>query len=81
MPPTELVVVRLPGGEGSPTPQDGEAVLFTEHFSHGFGLTVSDFFSGFLVHFVVQPNHLAANDILKLASCVTLCEVFLGIEP
>ncbi|KAE8791241.1 hypothetical protein D1007_34323 [Hordeum vulgare] len=81
LPPAKLVAVRLPGGEGSLTPQDGEVVVFTEHCFRGFGLPVSDFFSRFLVHFGLQPHHFAANAILQLASFVTLCEGFLGIEP
>ncbi|KAE8774749.1 hypothetical protein D1007_52809 [Hordeum vulgare] len=81
LPPVELVAVQLPWGEGSPTPQAGEVVVFTEHFANGFGLPASDFFSRFLVHFGLQPHHLAANDILQLAAFVTLYESFLGIKP
>ncbi|KAE8811450.1 hypothetical protein D1007_11836 [Hordeum vulgare] len=80
LPPTELVAMRLPGGEESPTPQDREEVVFTEHFARGFGLPASDFFSRFLVHFGLRPHHLAANGILELAAFVTLCECFLGTK-
>ncbi|KAE8783878.1 hypothetical protein D1007_42629 [Hordeum vulgare] len=81
IPSAELVAVRLPGGEGSLTPQDGEAVIFNEHFARGFRLPVSHFFSRFLIHFGLRPHHLTANAILQLAAFVTLCEGFLGIEP
>ncbi|KAE8811861.1 hypothetical protein D1007_11279 [Hordeum vulgare] len=81
LPSIELVAVRLPGGEGSPIPQEREVVVFNEHFFHGFGLPSSDLFPRFLVHFVLQPHHLAPNTILQLAAFVTLCEGFVGIKP
>ncbi|KAE8806085.1 hypothetical protein D1007_17763 [Hordeum vulgare] len=55
----ERVEVRLPSAEGSPTPRDGEVVVFKEHFFRGFGLPDSEFFSRFLVFFGLQPQHLA----------------------
>ncbi|KAE8782677.1 hypothetical protein D1007_43947 [Hordeum vulgare] len=81
LPSEELVAVRLPDAEGSPTPRVGEVVVFKEHVFHGFGLPASDFFSHFLVHFSLQPHHLAPNAVLQLAGFVTLCEGFVGIEP
>ncbi|KAE8778220.1 hypothetical protein D1007_48930 [Hordeum vulgare] len=61
LPPAKLVAVRVHGGDGSLTPQDSEAVVFTEHFGYGFRLPASDFFSRFLVHFGLQPHHPAAT--------------------
>ncbi|KAE8809788.1 hypothetical protein D1007_13524 [Hordeum vulgare] len=77
----ERMAVRLPGAEGSPIPRTGEVVVFKEHFFRGFGLPASDFFSRFLVHFGLQPHHLAPNAFLQLAAFVTLCEGIVGIEP
>ncbi|KAE8782238.1 hypothetical protein D1007_44414 [Hordeum vulgare] len=70
-----------PDAEGYLTPRPGEVVVFKEHFFRGFGLPASDFFSRFLVHFGLQSHHLAPNSVLELASFVTLCEGFVGIEP
>ncbi|KAE8806766.1 hypothetical protein D1007_16850 [Hordeum vulgare] len=55
IPSIELVAVRLPGGEGSTTPQDGEAVVFNEHFAYGFGLP----------HSVLD----GASDTMKMTAC------------
>ncbi|KAE8820559.1 hypothetical protein D1007_01303 [Hordeum vulgare] len=74
LPPTELVVARILGGEGYPAPQAGDVMVFAEHFARGFGLPLSDFFSGFLVQFGLQPHHLTANAIRQLAAYFTLCE-------
>ncbi|KAE8790531.1 hypothetical protein D1007_35191 [Hordeum vulgare] len=81
LPPASLVVVQIPGAKNAPTPQEGEVVVFDEHFYRGFRLPVSTFFSNFLAFFGLQPHHLAPNAILQLASFVVLCEGFLGIEP
>ncbi|KAE8793225.1 hypothetical protein D1007_32063 [Hordeum vulgare] len=59
----------------------GDVVVFQEHFFRGFGLPAIDFFSRFLVHFGLQPHHLAPNAVLQLAALVTQCEGFVGIEP
>ncbi|KAE8806069.1 hypothetical protein D1007_17747 [Hordeum vulgare] len=81
LPPASLVVMRIPGAKNAPTPQEGEVVVFDEHFYRGFGLPARTFFSNFLSFFGLQPHHLAPNAILQLASFVVLCEGFLGIEP
>ncbi|KAE8778022.1 hypothetical protein D1007_49159 [Hordeum vulgare] len=81
LPPASLVMVRNPEAETAPTPQEGEVVVFDEHFYRGLGLLASTLFSNFLTFFGLQPHHLAPNAILQLASFVVLCEGFLGIEP
>ncbi|KAE8791231.1 hypothetical protein D1007_34361 [Hordeum vulgare] len=81
LPPASLLVVRILGAETAQTPQEGEVVVFDEHFYRGFGLPPSTFFANFLTFFGLQPHHLAPNSILQLASFVVLCEGFLGIEP
>ena len=81
LPPASVVVARVLGAENSPTPREGEVVVFDEHFYRGFGLPVSNFCSNFLIFFGLQPHHLAPNAILQLAAYVVPCEGFLGIEP
>ncbi|KAE8787263.1 gypsy-type retrotransposon rire2 protein [Hordeum vulgare] len=81
LPPASLVAARVSGAENAPTPREGEAVVFEEHFYRGFGLPTSNFFTNFLIFFGMQSHHLAPNAILQLASYVILCEGFLGIEP
>ncbi|KAE8810350.1 hypothetical protein D1007_12935 [Hordeum vulgare] len=79
--PASLVTVRIPRTENAPRPQEGEVVVFDEHFYRGFGLPKSTFFCNFLTFLGLQLDHLAPNAILQLASFVVMCEGFLGIEP
>ncbi|KAE8789068.1 hypothetical protein D1007_36757 [Hordeum vulgare] len=51
LPPASQVSVRIPGAETAPTPEDGEIVVFDEHFYRGFGLPASTFFSNWLIFF------------------------------
>ncbi|KAI5006210.1 hypothetical protein ZWY2020_033453 [Hordeum vulgare] len=81
LPPASLVTVWIPRSRDLPMPQEGEIVVFDEHFYRGFGLPAITFFSNWLTFFGLQPHHLAPNAILQLASFVVLCEGFLGIEP
>ncbi|KAE8809234.1 hypothetical protein D1007_14134 [Hordeum vulgare] len=81
LPPASLVSVRIPGAKTAPTPQEGEIVVFDEHFYRGFGLPASTFLSNWLIFFGLRPHHLAPNAILQLWAFVVLCEGFLGIEP
>ncbi|KAE8789472.1 hypothetical protein D1007_36363 [Hordeum vulgare] len=79
--PASQVSMRIPGAETAPTLEEGEIVVFDEHFYRGFGLLASPFFSDWLNFFGLQPHHLAPNAILQLSAFVILCEGFLGIEP
>ncbi|KAE8808105.1 hypothetical protein D1007_15533 [Hordeum vulgare] len=81
LPSVELMAARVPEAENSPATSDGEVVVFAEHFARVFGLPMSNFFFHFVMHFGLQPHHLAANAVLQLASYITLCESFLGTEP
>ncbi|KAE8806744.1 hypothetical protein D1007_17103 [Hordeum vulgare] len=81
LPPASLVAVRVPGAEAAPTLNEGEVVMFEEHFYRGFGLPPSNFFANFLIFSGRQPHHVAPSAILQLASFVVLCEGFHGIEP
>ncbi|KAE8775316.1 hypothetical protein D1007_52186 [Hordeum vulgare] len=81
LPPASLVKVWIPGTGTAPTSQEGEIILFDEHFCTGFGLLTCTFFSNWLIFFGLQPHHLVPNAILQLSAFVVLCEGFLGIEP
>ncbi|KAE8799597.1 hypothetical protein D1007_24976 [Hordeum vulgare] len=70
-----------PRGGEFPGPKAGEVVVLVEHFARGFELPPSNFFFSSLMHFGLQPHHLAANTVLQLAAYVTHYEGFLGIEP
>ncbi|KAE8809084.1 hypothetical protein D1007_14527 [Hordeum vulgare] len=81
LPRASVVAARVPGAENSPTPREGEVVVFDEHFYRGVGLPGSNLLSNFLIFFGLQPHYLAPNAILQLAAYIALCEGFLGIEP
>ncbi|KAE8782284.1 hypothetical protein D1007_44375 [Hordeum vulgare] len=81
LPLASQVSVRIPRVETTLTLQDGEIIVFDEHFYRGFGLPASTFFSNWLIFFGLQPHHLAPNAILQLSAVVILCEGFQGIEP
>ncbi|KAE8769953.1 hypothetical protein D1007_58364 [Hordeum vulgare] len=81
LPPASQVSVRIPGAETAPRPEEGEIIVFDEHFYRAFGLPASPFFSDWLNFFGLHLHHLAPNDILQLSAFIILCEGFLGIEP
>ncbi|KAE8797044.1 hypothetical protein D1007_27830 [Hordeum vulgare] len=81
LPRVSQVSVRIPGAETAPTSEEGEIVVFDEHFYWGFGLPASPFFSNWLIFFGLQAHHLAPSAILQLSAFVILCEGFLGINP
>ncbi|KAE8805627.1 hypothetical protein D1007_18296 [Hordeum vulgare] len=77
LPLASLVAVRIPVSETAATQQEGEVVVFDEHFYRGFGLRASNFFANFLTLFGLQPHLLAPNAILQLV----LCDGFRGWSP
>jgi len=81
IPAAAQVACRAPEGELAPAPREGEHVVFSTHFAHGFGLPVSPFLRRFFTYFGLQPHHLGANAILLLSCFVTFCEAYLGIWP
>ncbi|KAE8808331.1 hypothetical protein D1007_15232 [Hordeum vulgare] len=81
LPPVERVEVCLPDAEGSPTPRDGEMVVFKDHFFHGFRLPASEFFSRFLVFFVLQPHHLAPMHSSSSQPMSPCASGFWGLNP
>ena len=72
---------RAPSGEISPDPEQGERVVFLEHFVRGLGLPASTFFRQFLDKFNLQPHHLPPNALLFLSSFVSFQEGYLGLWP
>ena len=82
LPGEDRVQVRLaPKGEISPTPQEGERVIFRSHCLRGLGLPASSFFRSFLEFYGLQPHHLTPNTVVLLSAFVALCEGFLGVLP
>jgi hypothetical protein len=68
-------------GEGIPTPNMKQIMVFSSFFQWGFGLPAYDFLRGLLQHYQIELVHLNPNSILQIAVFVHLCEAFLGIPP
>ncbi|KAE8818042.1 hypothetical protein D1007_04141 [Hordeum vulgare] len=77
----EHVAAHIAGAEYATSLQDGEKVVFVEHFARGLGLPVITFFRRFLTHFALPRHHLSANAYLQLAVFFTMCDGFVEIEP
>ena len=74
-------VCLAPEGEVSPTPQEGERVIFRSHCLRGMGLPASNFFRSFLEFYGLQPHHLTPNTVVLLSTFITLCEGFIDVLP
>jgi hypothetical protein len=72
---------RSAKGEGIPTPNMKQIMVFSSFFQWGFGLPAYDFLRGLLQHYQIELVHLNPNSILQIAVFVHLCEAFLGIPP
>jgi hypothetical protein len=55
--------------------------MFLDFLLHGLSLPAHEFLRGLLFFYGVQLHQLTPNSILHIACFVTLCELFLGIEP
>ncbi|KAK1682177.1 hypothetical protein QYE76_043025 [Lolium multiflorum] len=73
--------VILPGAASRPNPPASFTVMFMSFLSHGLSLPVHEFLRRLLHTYEIQLLQLTPNSILHLAIFITLCEVFLGIEP
>ncbi|KAE8815784.1 retrotransposon ty3-gypsy subclass [Hordeum vulgare] len=74
LPAEDLVEARVPEGEASPQPRDGERMVFGAHFIIGFGLPVSAFFRNFLAFYGLQMHHLGVNFVLYISCFAALCD-------
>ena len=73
---------RLPAqGQGIPTPQPGESVVFTSHFLRGLGFPIDPFVRGLMFYYGLEFHDLAPESILQISSFIVVCEAFLRIPP
>jgi hypothetical protein len=68
-------------GEGIPTPNTTEMVVFSSFLQHRFGLPACDILHRLLDHYQIKLVHLNPNSILQIAIFIHLCEALLGIFP
>lgn len=64
-----------------PTPEDDEVVSFLFFHWLGLGLPLHRFARGLLFFYGLRLHDLMPEGILHIATFITLCEVFLRIEP
>jgi hypothetical protein len=73
--------IKFPSTERIPKPPSGYRVMFLAFLLRGLSLPAHEFLCGLLFVYGVQLHHLIHNSLLHIACFVTLCELFLGIEP
>jgi hypothetical protein len=72
--------IKFPSTARIPQPPSGYRVMFLA-FLCGLSLPAHEFLRGLLFVYGVQLHQLTPNSILHITCFVTLCELFLGIEP
>jgi hypothetical protein len=73
--------VIFPSTERIPKPKSGFRVMFLAFLLRGLSLPAHEFLRGLLYVYGVQLHQLTPNSLLHIACFITLCELFLGIEP
>jgi hypothetical protein len=73
--------VIFPSTERIPKPPSGFRVMFLAFLLRGLSFPAHEFLRGLLFVYGVQLHQLTPNSILHIACFITLCELFLGIEP
>lgn len=79
----ELASSRVPVALDAPEPSEAEGyvVAFEAFYERGFGMPAHPFLGRLLHHYRLELHHLTPSGILFVASFVTLCEAYMGIEP
>jgi hypothetical protein len=73
--------VTFPSTEHIPKPPSGFWVMFFAFLLRGLSLPAHEFLRGLFFVYGVQLHQLTQILILHIACFITLCELFLGIEP
>jgi hypothetical protein len=73
--------IIFPSTEAIPLPPAGFRVMFLAFLLHGLSLPTQEFLCGLLFVYGVQLHQLTPYSLLHIACFITLCEVFLGIDP
>jgi hypothetical protein len=73
--------VIFPSTERIPKPRDGFRVMFFAFLLRRLSLPAHEFLHGLLFVYGVQLHQLTPNSLLHIACFITLCELFLGIDP
>jgi hypothetical protein len=77
----ESADVHFPSTKIIPELPEGYQVMFLAFLLRGFCFPAHEFLCGFLFVYGVQLHQLTPNSLLHIACFITLCEVFMGIDP
>jgi hypothetical protein len=77
----EFATCLVPVDPVSPAPMKGYVVVCAVFYERGFGVPLHQFLCSLLQSYVLELHHLTPSGILHMASFVTLCEAYIGIEP
>ena len=81
LPDKEVIHWRVPGGEVSPKPKEGELVIFTDHLLRGFSPPGSRFFLDALHFYKLHPQDIGPNSVTNLCQFQVFCQAYLQEEP
>jgi hypothetical protein len=77
----ELVACRLLEDPAFPAPMKGYVVTFVAFYEQGFGMPSLWFLRFLLRHYGLELHNLTPLGVLHIATSVTLCEAYMGIDP
>jgi hypothetical protein len=63
-----------------PAPMEGYVVSFMAFYKQGFGMPVHWFLRSLLWYYSLNLHHLTPSGVLHIATFMTLCETYLGID-
>jgi hypothetical protein len=78
---TELATCRVPEDPVSPVPMGGYIVVCATFYEQGFSAQSHRFLCSLLQFYGLELHHLTPSRILHMATFMTLCEAYMGIEP
>jgi hypothetical protein len=78
---SESAEIIFPRDEAVPEPPMGYRVMFLAFLFRGLSRPAHKFLRGLLFVYGMQLHQLTPNSLLHIACFITLCEVFLGIDP
>jgi hypothetical protein len=64
-----------------PMPTEGYVVSFMMFYEQGFGMSSYRFLCSLLQHYNFEQHHLTLSGVLQIVAFMTLCEVYMGIDP
>jgi hypothetical protein len=77
----ELMTCHMPEDPMSPIPVERCVVSFVAFYERGFGVPSHQLLHSLLQHYRLELHNLTSSRILHIATFVTLCKAYMGIDP